>query len=190
MMGLPLPIHPTQILWINIVTDGVTDKTFPMCREEGDVMKNKPRRLETQFFDRWQMARIGWVSLVNASVTLAVFVHLLGSGHSYEVALTVSFCIIVTAQWINGILAQKEEEPFFRNIRSSLTINPAIWIGIGIGISLQIFALYIVPQWFHAVSPTGEMLTYIGGAAATVFGLIESYKWGEYLLKNRYKGQG
>jgi len=183
MMGLPLPIHPTQILWINIVTDGVTDKTFPMCREEGDVMKNRPRRLETQFFDRWQMARIGWVSLVNASVTLAVFVHLLNSGHSYEVALTVSFCIIVTSQWVNGILAQKEEEPFFYNIRRSLTINPTIWIGISIGISLQIFALYIIPQWFHAVSPNGEMLAIIGGATATVFVLIESYKWGEWRLK-------
>lgn len=129
------------------------------------------------------MARIGWVSLVNASVTLAVFIHLLNSGHSYEIALTVSFCIIVTSQWVNGILAQKEEEPFFYNIRSSLTINPAIWIGIGIGISLQIFALYVIPQWFHAVSPNGEMLATIGGATLTVFALLESYKWGEYWLK-------
>ncbi|MGZ8548781.1 MAG: cation-translocating P-type ATPase [Sulfuricurvum sp.] len=183
LMGLPLPIHPTQILWINIVTDGVTDKTFPMCREEGDVMKNKPRRLEAQFFDRWQIARISWVSLVNASVTLAVFVYLLRTGHSYEVALTVSFCIIVAAQWVNSILAQKEEEPFFYNIRSSLTINPAIWIGISIGISLQIFALYVIPQWFHAVSPNGEMLAIIGGATLTIFLLLEGYKWGEWSLK-------
>jgi Ca2+-transporting ATPase len=183
IMGLPLPIHPTQILWINIVTDGVTDKTFPMCREEGNVMKNPPRRLETQFFDRWQMARIGWVSLVNASVTLAVFVHLINSQHSYDVALTVSFCIIVTAQWVNGILAQKEEEPFLRNIRSSLTINPWIWVGISIGIALQAIALYIVPHWFHAITPNKEMLTYICAATAVVFVLIESYKWAEWSLK-------
>ena len=186
IMGLPLPIHPTQILWINVVTDGVTDKTFPMCKEEGDVMKNKPRRLETQFFDRWQMARIGWVSLVNASVTLAVFVHLLNSGHGYDVALTVSFCIIVAAQWVNGILAQKEEEPFFYNIRRSLTINPVIWIGISIGIVLQTFALYVVPHWFHAVSPNGEMLAIIGEATLVIFTLIESYKWVEYWVKHRY----
>lgn len=183
IMGLPLPIHPTQILWINIVTDGVTDKTFPMCREEGKVMQNAPRRLETQFFDRWQMARIGWVSLVNASVTLAVFVHLINSGHSYDVALTVSFCIIVTAQWVNGILAQKEHEPFLRNIHSSLTINPWIWVGIGIGIALQAIALYAVPHWFHAITPNKEMLTYIGIATAVVFVLIESYKWAEWSLK-------
>jgi Ca2+-transporting ATPase len=187
LMGLPLPIHPTQILWINIVTDGVTDKTFPMCREEGNVMKNRPRRLETQFFDRWQMARIGWVSLVNASATLSVFVYLLNSGHSHETAITVAFCIIVTSQWVNGILAQKEEEPFFYNIRRSLTINPWIWVGIGIGISLQIFALYVVPEWFHATPPTQEMLAIIGGATAAVFVLIESYKWSEWGLKRWLK---
>jgi len=185
LMGLALPIYPTQILWVNLVTDGVIDKTFPMCQEEGDVMKNKPRPLETQFFDRWQMGRIGWVALVNASVTLSVFVHLLHSGDSYEVALTVAFCIIVASQWINGILAQKEEEPFFLNIERSLTINPTIWIGIGIGLLLQIFALYVVPQWFHAISPTEEMLATIGGATVVVFLLIESYKWGEYYLKRR-----
>ncbi|MGD9654758.1 MAG: cation-translocating P-type ATPase [Sulfuricurvum sp.] len=183
MMGLPLPIHPTQILWVNIVTDGVTDKTFPACREEGNVMKKPPRRLEKQFFDRWQIARIGWVSIVNASVTLAVFYHLLTEGYAYDAALTVSFCIIVTSQWVNGILAQKEEEPFLLNIRKSITINPAIWIGIGIGLMLQIVALYIVPSWFHAISPNGEMLLWIAMATGIVFLLIESYKWMEWSLK-------
>jgi len=187
IMGLPLPIHPTQILWVNIVTDGVTDKTFPMCREEGNVMKKIPRRLERQFFDRWQVARIGWVSVINASVTLAVFYHLLREGYSYETALTVSFCIIVTSQWVNGILAQKEEEPFFYNVRRSITINPTIWIGIGIGLVLQVVALYVVPAWFHAVSPDGEMLAWIGAATAMVFILIESYKWLEWGLKKWIK---
>ncbi len=187
IMGLPLPVHPTQILWINIVTDGVVDKTFPMCREEGNVMQKPPRRLNAQFFDRWQIGRIGWVSVVNASITLLFFIHLLNNGHSYEAALTVSFCIIVTSQWVNGLLAQKEEEPFFYNIRRSLTINPAIWIGLGIGISLQLIALYVVPHWFHAISPDVIMLTYIGSATAIIFVLIESYKWLEWSLKKRKK---
>lgn len=185
MMGLPLPIHPTQILWINIVTDGVVDKTFPMCKEEGNVMKKSPRKLETQFFDRWQLARIGWVSIVNASVALWVFIYLLSHGYEKAAAVTVSFCIIVTSQWVNGILAQKESEPFLRNIRRSLSINPIIWMGIGIGVALQVVALYWVPQWFHAVPPNGEMLAYIAAATLVVFVLIEGYKWGEWSLKKR-----
>ncbi len=186
-MGLPLPIHATQILWVNVVTDGVTDKTFPMCREEGNVMKNGPKKLNTQFFDRWQISRIVWVSLVNALVTLAVFYYLISHKYGYDTALTASFCLIVTSQWANGILAQKEEEPFLRNIRRSLTINPTIWIGISIGMSLQLFALYIVPEWFHAVSPNSEILGFIGMATLVVFILIEGYKWGEWSLKERIR---
>ncbi|WP_345991158.1 cation-transporting P-type ATPase [Sulfurimonas sp. HSL-1716] len=185
--GVPLPVHATQILWINIVTDGVTDKTFPMCRQEGDVMKNPPRRLEKQFFDRWQIARIAWVSIVNASVTLAVFIHLLNNDYSYEAAVTVSFSIIVTSQWVNGILAQKENEPFLRNIRRSLSINPAIWIGVAIGIALQSIALYLFPHLLHSISPNFEMLGYIGGATIGVFALIEGYKWVEWILKRAAK---
>lgn len=183
LMALPLPVHPTQILWINIVTDGVTDKTFPMCKEEGNVMKKPPKKLENQFFDRWQIARIGWVSVINATVTLSFFYYYLVSGHSHEQALTVSFCIIVTSQWVNGILAQKEFEPFFMNIKESLTINPAIWIGIGIGLLLQVAAIYLVPEWFHATVPTGDMLIAIAEATGIVFILIEGYKWGEWFLK-------
>ena len=181
--GLPLPVHATQILWVNIVTDGVTDKTFPMCKEEGDVMKNPPKRLEKQFFDRWQIARIAWVSVVNASVTLAVFIYLLNNGSSYDAAITVSFCIIVASQWVNGILAQKEHEPFLRNIKKSFSINPIIWIGVSIGIGLQSAALYLVPHWLHAVTPDAYMLAFIGGATAVIFILIESYKWIEWSLK-------
>ena len=183
LLGLPLPIHPTQVLWVNVVTDGVTDKTFPMCREEGDVMRHPPRRIETQFFDRWQIGRISWVSAVNGLVALGVFYAMLSGGHSYESALTVSFCIIVTSQWVNGILAQKENEPFFLNIRSSLAINPYIWIGVGVGILLQTLALYAVPHWFHAQTPTWEMAGYIAGATVAVFVLIEGYKWWEWAIR-------
>lgn len=186
MLGLPLPIHPLQILWVNIVSDGVTDKTFPMCREEGSVMHRLPRRIEKQFFDRWQVARIGWVSMVNASVALSLFYYMLAvRTYRYEEALTVSFCVIVISQWVNSILAQKEDEPFLYNIRSSVTINPALWIGLGIGVSLQMIALYAVPEWFHAISPDARMWSYIGVAAVIVFVLLESYKWGEWTLKKK-----
>jgi len=185
LMALPLPVHPTQILWINIVTDGVIDKTFPMCKEEGNVMKRPPKKLENQFFDRWQIARIAWVAVVNATIALSFFYNFLITGHSYESALTVSFCIIVTSQWVNGILAQKEFEPFLMNIKESLTLNPAIWIGLGIGVLLQAAALYLVPQWFHSVTPTKDMLLAVAEATLIIFILIEGYKWGEWFLKRK-----
>lgn len=187
LMALPLPLHPTQILWINIVTDGTCDKTFAMCKEEGDVMRRGVRPRHRQFFDRALLLRLGWFALVTAGVALGVFLTLLSSGHPYEAALTATFTTVVAAQWVNALLSQKESEPFLKNIRTSLTINPWIWAGIGGGILLQAFALYLFPEWFHVISPSAELLGYSLVAVGGIFILEEGYKWGEYLLRRRRK---
>lgn len=185
LMAFPLPLHPTQILWINVVTDGTCDKTFAMCDEESDVMKRKVRRMDRQFFNRPMVLRLVWFALSTASVTIAMFAYLLQTDYSYERTITVTFTTIVAAQWVNALLIQKESEPFLKNIHRSLTINPWLWVGICIGIMLQIIALYLLPGWFHVVSPDTQMLTYSGMSLGVIFILEEGYKWGEYLLKNR-----
>jgi len=65
LMAFPLPLHPTQILWINVVTDGVCDKTFAMCDEEGNVMKRKVRSMDTQFFRSGYASSSGMVCYRN-----------------------------------------------------------------------------------------------------------------------------
>ncbi|HEX5623002.1 MAG TPA: cation-transporting P-type ATPase [Sulfuricurvum sp.] len=183
LMALPLPLHPTQILWVNILTEGVCDKAFAVCKEEGDVMRRRVRPMAYQFFDRATVLRIVWVAFATAIVVLAVFLYVLSLEYSYDMALTASFSTLVVSQWINAVLAQKESEPFLKNVRRSVTINPWIWGGIALGILLQAVALYVLPEWFHSVPPTPEILGYILMAAAGNFMLVEGYKWGEYRLR-------
>ncbi len=185
LMAFPLPLHPTQILWINVVTDGVCDKTFAMCDEEGNVMNQKARSSKNLFFDRAMMLRLGWFAMVTASVTMILFVYLLQHNHPYEEVITVTFTTVVAAQWINALLIQKENEPFLKNIYRSITINRWLWVGISLGVVLQGIALFLLPDWFHVVSPTTEMMGYVGIALAAIFTLEEGYKWVEYRLKNR-----
>lgn len=183
LMALPLPLHPTQILWVNIVTDGMCDKTFAMCAEEDDVMKRPLRAVGKQFFDRAMLFRLGWFALVTASVTMGLFITLHIHNYPYESILSATFTTVVAAQWITAILAQKESEPFLKNIRRSLTINPWLWVGISLGILLQSIALYLLPEWFHVVPPSGEILGYSGIALGTIFIFEEGYKWVEYIRK-------
>lgn len=185
LMALPLPLHPTQILWINILTEGVCDKTFAVCKEEGEVMRRSVRPMALQLFDRAMVLRIVWFALVTATAVLTLYVYLLSHHYAYDMALSASFSTLVAAQWINAFLAQKESEPFLKNIRRSLTINPWIWAGIGVGIALQGVALYLLPDWFHIVPPTPEVLGFVLIASVGVFTLTEGYKWGEYWLKRR-----
>lgn len=180
LMGFPLPLHPTQIIWINVVTDGTCDKTFPMCSEEGDVMKQKVRLINKQFFDRPMLLRLVWFAFSIASVTMIMFAYLLKTDYSYDEVVTVTFTTVVAAQWLNALLIQKESEPFLKNIRRSITINPWLWGGISLGIVLQGVALFVIPEWFHVVSPDAQMMGYVGIALVAIFILEEGYKWMEY----------
>ncbi|HSV50306.1 MAG TPA: cation-transporting P-type ATPase, partial [Candidatus Acidoferrales bacterium] len=75
---LPLPLFPIQILWINLVTDGVQDKAFPFTKEEGDVMNRPPKKSERHFFDRVQVFRVVTFGLGVGLICLFLFVYLLG----------------------------------------------------------------------------------------------------------------
>jgi len=180
--GLPLPLLPIQILWINLVTDGVQDKTFPFIKEEGDVMNRPPIPPALQFFERRQITRILIFGLVMGVASFLVFGHLVDR-LPYESANTIIFTAFVVFQWCNGIQAQKEHEPFFLNIRRSLTINPLIFLSVLIGLALQLAAIYGVPSWFNAVPLAPEHWAYVALLSVVAFTVVETIKWGEYLAK-------
>ena len=177
--GLPLPLLPIQILWVNLVTDGVQDKTFPFIKEEGDVMVRPPKRPDRQFFDRPQIFRILLFGTVMGLAGLLLFSHLLGM-YPYEVALSIMFTSFVCFQWFNGIQAQKEHEPFFVNIRRSFTINPLIFAGIGIGFILQLTVVYLVPGWFGIVPLSLDQWIYPVGISLLAFFVVEAVKWSQW----------
>jgi Ca2+-transporting ATPase len=126
------------------------------------------------------LLRLGWFAFSTASVTMLMFAYLLKTDYSYEEVITITFTTIVAAQWINALLIQKESEPFLKNIRRSVTINPWLWGGISLGIVLQSVALFVLPEWFHVVSPDAQMMGYVGIAVGVIFILEEGYKWMEY----------
>ncbi|MEM2128834.1 MAG: cation-transporting P-type ATPase, partial [Candidatus Methanomethylicaceae archaeon] len=179
--GYPIPLLPIQILWINIVTDGVQDKFFPFAKEEGDVMGRKPRRPKDQFFDRVQVFRIGFFGVTTGIAALLLFRYLIYQ-YGYEMAVAVTFTTVAATQWFNGIQAQKEREPFLRNIRRSFWINPYAYAGIGIGLLLQLFAIYAVPGIFGAIPLNLEHWAYVAGFCAFSFLVVEARKLVEAAL--------
>ncbi|HDR73786.1 MAG TPA: cation-transporting P-type ATPase [Methanoculleus sp.] len=187
--GLPLPLVPIQILWINLVTDGVQDKMFPFIKAEGEVMNRPPKPPARQFFERRQITRILIFGLVMGVASFLVFEHLIDR-FPYENANAIIFTAFVAFQWVNGIQAQKEHEPFFKNLRRSLTINPLIFLGVLIGLVLQLIAIYLVPSWLDAVPLAPEQWAYVGLLSLVAFGLVETVKWVEYFVDRNDAGAG
>lgn len=179
-MALPLPLYPVQILWINLVADSALDKTFPFLKDEEDVMRRAPTRLHEQFLDKTQLLRVLYAALVISMGALFLYIWMLDH-YSQESAISTLFTAFVIATWVNGLQSLKEHEPFLKNIKKSLHINPYIFYGIGIGLIFQLFAIYVLSDVFHTLPLNAESLTMIGLMTLWVFGMIEIRKWAEYL---------
>lgn len=181
LASLPLPLLAIQILWINLVTDGVQDKTFPFAKEEGDVMARRPKNPSQQFFDRGQLLRILYFAFTLGFLFFALY-QLLLERYPQPVAGTIIFTCVVVAQWVNGIQAQKEREPFCVNIRRSFTINPYVYVGVGVGLVLQLAAIYLLEDWFSTVPMDLEQWYYVLLVVVVTFIVIELRKVIEYFL--------
>lgn len=182
LMALPLPLYPVQILWINLVADSALDKTFPFMKEEDDMMNRVPTKLHEQFLDKTQLLRVLYAALIISLGALFIYIWMLDH-YGKEHAISTLFTAFVIATWINGLQSLKEHEPFLKNIKKSLQINPYIFYGIGIGLILQLFAIYVLSDVFHTLPLNDESLTMIGFLALWVFGMIEIRKWVEYLWR-------
>jgi Ca2+-transporting ATPase len=97
-----------------------------------------------------------------------------------ESAISTLFTGFVIATWINGLQSLKEHEPFLKNFKRSLKINPYIFYGIGIGSVLQLIAIYFLSDIFHTQPLTSDSVWMIVLLSLWVFGMIEIRKWGEY----------
>ncbi len=182
--GLPMPLLPIQILWENLVTDGTQDKFFAFAKAEGDVMCRAPKRANGQFFDGRQIARVLTFGLTMGIVNFISFWYLLNH-YSYVEVVSITFTAVVFSQWVNGILAQKESEPFFINVRRSLDINKYIFVGTGLGVALQLFAIYVVPGWFKVVPLDAGGWMWVLLLCAATFAVVETRKWAEYIIERR-----
>jgi len=188
LMGYPLPLYPLQILWINLVADSALDKTFPFIKEEGDVMQRRPKKTEAQFFDKVQIARTLYASVIIGLFGLWLYQDIFNA-RGHDSAVSTVFTAMIVAIWVNGLQSIKEHEPFLKNIRSSLTVNPYLWAGISAGIFLQGAILVFASELFHAGVPDAAEWKDILGMALGIFLLLEARKWAELWYRNRTRSE-
>ena len=67
MAGLPLPLVPIQILWVNLVTDGLPAMALGVDQAEKDLMQQKPRSAKENIFAR----RFGW-KIISRGILIGV----------------------------------------------------------------------------------------------------------------------
>jgi Ca2+-transporting ATPase len=114
-----LIITPVQILWVNLVTDGILDITLAMEPKEGDVMDQPPRRPEARIINREILRNIVFVALFMAVGTLWMFGLANRNGELMR-AQTVAFTTLAMFQVFNSLNCRSRDKSvfqlgFFRN---------------------------------------------------------------------------
>ncbi|MEO5949457.1 MAG: HAD-IC family P-type ATPase, partial [Candidatus Saccharimonas sp.] len=183
-VGLPIPLAPVQILWINLVTD--TALVIPLGLEPGEKrnMLKPPQKSNAPILSQFMISRMIIVSATMAALALSAYLFF-SARHGHAYASTITFNLLVVMQWASALCARSDYEPLVRRI---FRVNTAFIIGLVVAISLQLAALFTpVAALLHvsAVSISDLAVTSLIG----FFGLIvvaESHK----LLGRLFFGKG
>jgi len=94
MMGLPLPVLAGQILWVNLVEDGLPSFALAYEPKEKDIMKNSPIGRKTPILDREMKAIIFIVGVITDLLLLGLFLWLFKTTENIEYARTMVFAAL------------------------------------------------------------------------------------------------
>jgi Ca2+-transporting ATPase len=142
--GVVLPLLATQLLWINLVTDGAPALALGLDPAEPDVMRIPPRAPSTGVITPRMWAGILFVGLIVAVGTLGMLDSglpgglIAGSG-DLTYARTLAFTTLVLFQLFSVFNARSDE----RSALHGLFHNPWLWGAIGLSLVLQLCVVYM-----------------------------------------------
>ncbi len=139
--GLPLIFTPVQILWVNLVTDGLLDKFIAMEPKEKGIMDQPPRKPKEKIINRDMMLNIIYVGALMAIGTLWIFTNGYNNGDIRR-AQTLAFTTIALFQVFNGLNCRSRTTSVFK---IGLTTNKYLLGGIVASVSLQVLATLLPP---------------------------------------------
>ncbi len=130
-LALPLPLVPIQILWVNLVTDGLPAMALGLDSPESDVMKRKPRNPKEGVFARglgWKIISRGF--LIGIVTLLAFIITNSQNPDNLQYAQTVAFSTLVLAQLILVFDCRSERSIFHRNPFGNIALIGAVFISL------------------------------------------------------------
>jgi len=174
-----LPLLATQILWINLVTDGPPALALGLDPADPGVMNRRPRAQGSGVITRRMWAGIVFVGLIMAAGTLLVLDFELPGGliegtGDLPHARTVAFTTLMLFQLFNVFNARSDEKSAFRD----LFTNRWLWAAVGLSLLLHVMIIYtpFFQQAFQTVALTLNDWLLCAAVASSVLWLRELSK--------------
>ncbi|MBN8191521.1 cation-translocating P-type ATPase [Bacillus sp. NTK074B] len=175
ILALPLPLVPIQILWVNLVTDGLPAMALGLDKPEDDVMKREPRHPKEGVFARglgWKVVSRGF--LIGGATLLAFMLSYKTHPDHLAYAQTVAFATLVMAQLIHVFDCRSEVSVFSRNPFGNMYL---VWAVLS-SLILMLIVIYVpsLQPIFHTVPIVlKDWLLIIGLSSVPTFLLAGSF---------------
>lgn len=165
LLGLPFPLLPIQILWVNLVTDGLPAIALGMDPAEPGVMSRSPRPPQEGIFSRGLGKKIVLQGLLIGVATLGVYLIQLRGGQSLEAARTAAFATLVFAQLCFVFQCRSEDRSLLENNQLQ---NPYLLGAVAVSTLMQIGVVYLpwLQKIFYTTSLRGNDWVLIAMAAS------------------------
>jgi Ca2+-transporting ATPase len=172
--GLPIPLLPIQILWINLMTDALPAIALSAEPEERDIMERPPRHPKESVFAHGLGFYCVWVGLVMGGVTLATqawSIHVSGSHWQ-----TMVFTVLCLSQFGNALAVRSEKESFFSIGPLS---NKYLLGAVILSFFFQMATIYLPPlnRVFKTQPLSLKELLVTIALSSIVFFAAEAHKW-------------
>ncbi|RJQ50669.1 MAG: cation-translocating P-type ATPase [Nitrospiraceae bacterium] len=180
-LGLPIPLLPIHILWINLVTDGLPGLALAAESAEKGVMQRPPRDPKESIFAHGLGAHIVWVGLLMGAASLFTQAWSIRTGHAHW--QTMVFTVLCLSQMGHVLAIRSEKESLFK--QGFFSNKPLLW-AFALTFGLQMATIYVpaLNPVFKTEPLTLNELTLTIALSSVVFFAVEIEKWWK-----RRKGQ-
>ena len=177
LLGLPLPLLPIQILWMNLVTDGLPALALAVDPKAPDLMRQLPRQTQARLLDGRRLWTIAGEGLMLAVIALSTFSYsLFVWQQSLDQAQAVTFTVMVAAQLVHAFNCRSDRRSLFQ---VGVTTNHALIWAVVVSLALQIGILTIpVMGAIFKVAPLpSEDWELVVAMALLSLAIVEGVKW-------------
>ncbi|MDH5255344.1 MAG: cation-translocating P-type ATPase, partial [Gammaproteobacteria bacterium] len=173
-LGLPIPLLPIHILWINLVTDGLPGLALAVEPEERGIMQRRPRPPGESIFAHGMWQHILWVGLLMGGISLMTQALALRSADAHWQSMV--FTVLTLSQMGHVLAIRSERESLFR---SGLLSNTPLLLAVLLTFALQMAVLYV--PWLQPIFKTEALslaeLAFCLLASSVVFIAVEAEKF-------------
>jgi P-type Ca2+ transporter type 2C len=135
LVGWPLPLLPIQLLWINLVTDGLPALALATDPIDPEVLSRPPRKPSAELIDRAFLSRLAITGFLTAACTLSVFAYELQVDGNLADARNAAFSVLVIAELLRSFGARSETRTIFE---VGLLSNLRLFVIVAASFALQL----------------------------------------------------